>query len=61
MLGGPPQPLTLDIAPGLYRVEWIDTKDGAVRRRQRLDHVGGPTALSPPPYEDDIAVAIEAE
>jgi hypothetical protein len=61
MLGGPPQPLRLDIAAGAYRVEWIDTQDGAVRRRQRLDHAGGPTALSPPPYEQDIALAIEAE
>jgi hypothetical protein len=61
LLGGAPQPLTLDIAAGTYRVEWIDTLDGAVRRRQRLDHFGGPTALSPPPYEEDIALAIEAE
>jgi hypothetical protein len=61
ILGGPPEPLTLDIAPGTYRAEWIDTRDGTVRRRQRLDHFGGPIALSPPPYDEDIALAIEAE
>jgi len=59
--GGRPGPLTLDIAPGVYRAEWIDTQDGAVRGTQRLDHVGGPTVLSPPSYAEDIALAIEAE
>jgi hypothetical protein len=61
MRGGQPGPLALDIAPGVYRIEWIDTQDGTVRRSQRLDHVGGPAALSPPSYAEDIALAIEAE
>jgi hypothetical protein len=59
--GGQGEPLTLDIPAGAYRAEWIDTQDGSVRRRQHLDHAGGPTALRPPSYAEDIALAIEAE
>lgn len=59
--GGRPGPLTLDISPGNYRVTWIDTKKGTVQKRQRLDHVGFEAKLVPPSYEDDIAIAIEAE
>jgi hypothetical protein len=61
VMGGQPGPLTLEIAPGNYRVEWIDTKNGRVRKRQRLDQVGFEATLVPPSYEDDIAIAIEAE
>ena len=61
MKAGRPGSLVLDVAPGRYRVEWVDTRDGAVRKRERRDHPAGPMTLNPPPYRDDIALAVEAE
>jgi hypothetical protein len=61
VVGGRPGPLVLDLPAGRYRAEWIDTKDGAVMRRESLDDAGFETTLDPPSYEDDIALAIEAD
>jgi hypothetical protein len=58
--GGRPGPLLLDLPAGRYRAEWVDTRDGKVRNRERLDHPGSEIRLALPPYRDDIALAIEA-
>lgn len=59
--GGRPGPLLVDIAAGRYRVEWIDTRDGSVKKREQLDHGGSQARLTPPSYTHDIALAIEAD
>lgn len=59
--GGRPGPLLLDIAAGRYRVEWVDTRDGSVVKREQLEHAGSQMRLIPPSFTHDIALAIEAE
>jgi hypothetical protein len=59
--GGGSGPLVLELDAGNYRAEWVDTKDGQVRKTERIDHVGGEVTLSPPAHAEDIALAIEAE
>jgi hypothetical protein len=54
-------PLVVELAPGQYRAEWVDTEDGTVQMAQSLDHPGLAATLTPPPYQEDIALAIEAE
>jgi hypothetical protein len=61
LAGGRPGPLVLDVAAGRYRAEWVDTSDGRVKQREEFDHAGSQLRLIPPSYEDDIALAIEAE
>jgi hypothetical protein len=59
--GGEGGRLVLDVAAGRYRGEWVDPRTGAVKRRLLLDHPGGEATLRMPPYEEDIALALEAE
>jgi hypothetical protein len=49
----------LEAPKGRYEVEWIETTDGAVAQRERIDHPGGGLALVPPPYAQDMALAVE--
>jgi hypothetical protein len=50
--------LAIEIPPGTYRVEWVDTKSGAVARREEFSHNGGARRLSAPDYQDDIALRV---
>jgi hypothetical protein len=59
LAGGRPGPLVLDLEKGRYRAQWIDTANGRVASEERFAHRGGPRSLPPPPYEEDIALAIE--
>jgi hypothetical protein len=57
--GGGLEPLVLELAAGSYTAEWIDTKDGRVRKTERIDQIGGEVTLTPPAHSEDIALAIE--
>jgi hypothetical protein len=50
--------LGIELPPGSYRCEWVDSRDGAVVRAEELNHAGGVGRLSAPAFTDDIALAI---
>jgi hypothetical protein len=59
--GAGPGRLELAIPAGTYAAEWIDTKTGAVIKRERVAHAGGTLALASPAFEDDIALRLLLE
>ncbi|HTU92455.1 MAG TPA: cellulase family glycosylhydrolase [Gemmataceae bacterium] len=56
--GGKHATLDVDVPAGKYRAEWINTKTGAVDKREDFQHNGGTKTLSSPPYQEDIALRI---
>jgi len=52
--------LQIELPPGRYRAEWIDTKTGEVDRAESFRHSGGTHSLDAPQYADDIALRITA-
>ncbi len=50
--------LLIELPSGKYRAEWIDTKSGAVAKREEFSHDGGARRLVAPDYKDDIALRI---
>lgn len=51
--------LTLDLASGRYRVDWIAPATGAVLESGDISHDGGNRILKTPKYEIDIALRIK--
>lgn len=51
---------TLDVAlpTGKYRAEWINTKTGAVDKKEEFQHDGGTKRLASPAYQEDIALRV---
>jgi hypothetical protein len=56
--GGIGASLKLEVPAGEYRVEWINTKTGAVDKREEIKHQGGRMTLSSPVYSEDIALRV---
>jgi hypothetical protein len=50
--------LVLTLHRGSYNVEWIDTKSGAVARREQIHSRDGTIRLKSPTYSEDIAIRI---
>lgn len=50
--------LVLDLPAGRYAAEWVNTKTGAVDKREELDHEGGDRALASPPFVEDAALRV---
>lgn len=50
--------LTLDLARGRWRAEWIDTTNGAVKHSEVFVHGGGSKTLKSPAYEGDVALRL---
>jgi hypothetical protein len=50
--------LTLDLPPGTYRVEWIDTLSGERIDGESITHDGGACALTSPPFTEDLALRL---
>jgi hypothetical protein len=55
-----PTALRIQLASGVWRAEWVDTKAGTVVRRSRVDG-GGVRTLEAPAYETDIALRLRRE
>jgi hypothetical protein len=62
-LFAPPKPsgtiLTVELPAGKYAAEWIDTKTGAIAKREEFKHDGGARKLTAPDYKDDIALRLK--
>lgn len=52
--------LVLDLPPGRYRADWVDTKTGAAVRGKSFKHSGGERRLQSPVFANDIALRIVA-
>ena len=52
--------LDLDLPPGRYRSQWLDTQTGAWRNAETFDHRSGGHRFVTPAYEADIALQIVA-
>jgi len=50
----------LDLPPGRYRAEWINTRTGSSERREKITHTHGVHILSAPAFNDDMALAVQA-
>jgi hypothetical protein len=56
--GGTRAELLLDMPPGPYRAEWVNTQTGRVDKAEDFDHAGGDRKLASPDYRDDIALRV---
>jgi hypothetical protein len=52
--------LSLDVPPGRYKIEWIDTKTGAVESAESITWGRRTQTIEVPAYADDIALRIVA-
>jgi hypothetical protein len=59
--GAGPCQLAARIPAGAYAVEWVDTKTGAVIKREQVVHGGGALALASPTFKEDIALRVLRE
>jgi hypothetical protein len=50
--------LALDLPPGQYGAEWVNTKTGQTDKAEPFKHQGGVQTLQAPGYVDDIALRI---
>lgn len=52
--------LVLDLPPGRYTAEWINTKTGGTDKTATFDHDGGGKTVSSPRFDNDVALRIVA-
>lgn len=52
--------LELDLPPGEYGAEWVDTLQGSVAKAEQFQHPGGVRKLAAPSFSDDIALRVRA-
>jgi len=52
--------LVLDLPPGQYQAQWVDTKTGAVTKTESFKHSGGEKPLQSPMFADDVVLRIVA-
>jgi hypothetical protein len=51
--------LQLDLPPGTYLVNWLNTKTGSIDRKQTVEAVTRATTVVSPAYSEDIALRLE--
>ena len=56
--GGKQATLELDVPPGQYQTEWLNTCTGAVEASRKIAHNGGNLKVSSPDYTEDIALRL---
>jgi hypothetical protein len=56
--GGSEASLVVELPPGVYRAQWLNTKTGKVDKEESFEHTGGSHTLHSPEYADDIALRI---
>lgn len=52
--------LRIDLPPGPYGAEWIDTKSGGVAKSEAFEHAGGERLVESPAFNEDIALRIRS-
>ncbi len=60
VLGDGLDTLQIDLPAGAYRVQWVNTKTGAVDKEESIDHPGGTRQLAAAKYTEDVALRIVA-
>jgi hypothetical protein len=55
-----PVSVTLELPPGQYRAEWLNTKDGKIEKSEVIQHDGGQRKLVSPPFVADVALRLRA-
>ncbi len=50
--------LSVNLPPGSYRAQWVNTKTGNIEAAEPFEHEGGPRTLAVPKYRDDIALRV---
>jgi hypothetical protein len=58
LLGKTQIEINAELPAGVYEAKWINTKTGQVEKEEQFKHDGGIKKISPPPYQDDIALKI---
>ena len=56
--GGTQAELLLELPPGTYKAEWVNTKTGRVEKADTFDHSGEIRTLASPAYSEDIALRL---
>jgi hypothetical protein len=56
--GNGPADLTLTLPPGDYKLEWLDTKTGAIDKSEKFHHASGDKPLTSPAFENGIALRL---
>lgn len=56
--GGNQATLDMDIPPGQYKAEWINTRTGSMEASQDIIHKGDKFTITSPEYSEDIALRI---
>jgi hypothetical protein len=50
--------IALELPPGCYRAEWLDTKSGAIIKRESIKQGGGAWQAKFPDFKNDIALRV---
>ena len=59
--GSGPAKLVLDLPPGRYTAEWLNTWTGKIDKTQALDHKGGKATLESPAFKQDAALRLRRD
>ncbi|MBA3441147.1 MAG: hypothetical protein H0T92_14885, partial [Pyrinomonadaceae bacterium] len=51
--------LLMELPPGTYRAEWVNTKNGSVEKTESFRHAGGERRLAAPLHQEDIALRVK--
>lgn len=52
--------ISLDLPPGAYQAQWVNTKNGNIEKTETFEHTAQTRTLAAPPYHDDIALRVTA-
>lgn len=50
--------LAVQLSAGRFEIEWINTIDGAIVKKEEIDHSGGVRRLAIPEFSEDLAISI---
>jgi hypothetical protein len=50
--------VAINLPPGSYRAEWIDTRSGKCQHSAVLQHAAGTAKLASPSFVEDIALRL---
>ncbi|MBI2477628.1 MAG: hypothetical protein HYV60_02960 [Planctomycetia bacterium] len=50
--------LTLDLPPGEFNLEWVNSKTGKIDKTERVKHDGGERTVVSPTFADDVALRV---